>query len=296
MPFGPTGYTYDPEAVEQWCGDAANKTPVFASAGWRIRGSGAGKSAHLHQDIARLQGGTFHVRSQTIGNCVSKGWAAASEWVDLLMRARLGLPQLPRIAAAPYYGFSRVEVGKRRIRGDGSVGAWAAQAAVKLGCLRQQKYGAWDLTDDEQDTYARSWGDRGVPDELEPSARELLISDASLVTSWEHVRDAVFNQNPVVVCSRRGFNDIRDKDGFLKLSRDWGHCWAICSVKDDGRPGALLVNSWGPDWVSGPKTHDQPDGTGWIDAATIDRIVSEEPDSFAVSDFSGFTPNPWVMI
>lgn len=290
------GWVYDPEEVARWVASPANKAPVFAASGYKLRGSGSGKMALLYQDVRRIRN-SFKLRSQRIGNCVSKGWSSATSYVDTIQRDRFGLPQLAEIAATPYYGFSRVEVGGRKIRGEGSVGAWAAKAAVQYGCLRQQVYGRYDLTTDDDDVLSAQWGDRGVPDDIEPQARELLVSSTSLVTRWEEVVDAVYNRCPVVVCTRHGFGDRRDQDGFVRRQGIWGHCWWISAVDDNPkRPGALLTNSWGSSWASGPKRHDQPDGTVWIDAEEVDLCVREEPDSFAIAGLRGLEPDPWVMI
>tara|TARA_R110000868_G_scaffold228799_2_gene481762 strand:- start:833 stop:1066 length:234 start_codon:yes stop_codon:yes gene_type:complete len=54
------------------------------------------------------------------------------------------------------------------------------------------------------------------------------------------------------------------------------------------RPGLCCMNSWGPNWISGPKRHNQPDGSGWVDAETCDRMLRVQPDSYAVSGFVGF--------
>ena len=53
------------------------------------------------------------------------------------------------------------------------------------------------------------------------------------------------------------------------------------------RPGGLLVNSWGTDWISGPTRLDQPGGSFWADADVIDGMLSQE-DSFAMSNYIGY--------
>jgi hypothetical protein len=51
-----------------------------------------------------------------------------------------------------------------------------------------------------------------------------------------------------------------------------------------------VVNSWGPNWVSGPKRHNQPDGSFWCDADTLERYILSANDSWAYSNFNGFPP------
>lgn len=54
------------------------------------------------------------------------------------------------------------------------------------------------------------------------------------------------------------------------------------------RPGLLCLNSWGPNWVDGPKwPEDMPEGSFWVDAETAGRMLAGE-DSFAVSGPDGF--------
>jgi hypothetical protein len=53
------------------------------------------------------------------------------------------------------------------------------------------------------------------------------------------------------------------------------------------RPGLLLVNSWGPSWISGPTRHDQPPGSFWVDADVVNRMLGMR-DSYAISGFEGY--------
>ena len=60
--------------------------------------------------------------------------------------------------------------------------------------------------------------------------------------------------------------------------------------KANGSPedGALLANSWGTLWVSGPRwPDDMPDGCFWVTRRDIEAILSQG-DSFAVGGVSGF--------
>ena len=55
----------------------------------------------------------------------------------------------------------------------------------------------------------------------------------------------------------------------------------IAGVRFD-RPGACIVQSWGPMMPTGPQELDQPDFTFWADQAVIERILAEG-DSWALS-------------
>lgn len=48
--------------------------------------------------------------------------------------------------------------------------------------------------------------------------------------------------------------------------------------------------SWGT-WNSGPKRHDQPDGSFWIDAEDLENRILKTGDCWAYSGYEGFKPN-----
>jgi len=114
----------------------------------------------------------------------------------------------------------------------------------------------------------------------------------SQVQSWEDFRDAIAAGYPVLFCSRlSALNATRDADGFVKTEKEWNHAWLGAGIDDTDRPGACLINSFGPDWASGPKRHNQPDGSVWIDAKIIDYHCRKSRDSYALSLYKGF-PKP----
>jgi hypothetical protein len=50
-----------------------------------------------------------------------------------------------------------------------------------------------------------------------------------------------------------------------------------------GRDGALLQNSWGKSWVSGPRwPDDQPEGSFWASRTDIEAAL-KQGDSWAIS-------------
>jgi hypothetical protein len=287
------GYAYDWQEVERFV--SSLRRPVFGVAAAPLRDTGKGKTVLLHKHLEKVAG-QFRVHHQTIGDCVSHGWGLA---VDILKAVEISLHGererwAAETATEPIYAFSRVEVGGGRLgNGDGSIGAWAARAVAEYGTLLRQKYGRNDLRR-YSGNRARTWGRRGagVPDELEPTSRQHPVRTVSLVTSYEDARDAIANGYPVPVCSNQGFRDRRDSQGFAKASGSWAHCMCFVAVDDQKeRPGLLCVNSWGPHWINGPKRHGQPDGSFWVDADTVDRMLRRDPDSYSVSGFEGYPDN-----
>lgn len=267
-------------------------------------GEGRGRTVCLHTIWQRAADRAFPVWTQGIGDCVGQGWALALTVLLGVRAARRRQDDLPTldVASEPIYAGSRVEIGQRQVgRDDGSVGAWAARWVVEYGVLYRLPYHGQGV---DLSTYsprlARQWGWDGVPDPLEPIARQRPIGTAQLVTSYEQARDWIATtQGPVVACSDQGFDDRRDAQGFAKPQGTWNHCMCFVAVDDSGRrPGLLCCNSWGPSWISGPTRLDQPPGSFWVEADVADRMLAQN-DSFGVSDLTPVDPTPdvsaWVM-
>lgn len=230
----------------------------------------------------------------TISNCVSQGTAYcvdAAKAVDIWIKKEFEL-WVAETATEDIYGGSRVQIGKGRLgSGDGSVGAWAARYVNEYGALARGKYGDIDLSV-YNGNVARSWGmpSKGAPSLLIPIAKEHPIQTVSLVSTYEEVRDLIANGYAVSICSNQGFSAKRDKDGFAKPQGSWAHCMSILGVDDSfSRPAVLIQNSWGT-WNSGPKRHDQPDGSFWCDAEVLQRNILSRKDSWAFSGYEGYKP------
>lgn len=262
---------------------------------WRIAAAARGEQRYPTRD----QG--------PVGTCVSFGGAAAVE-VRLGVQHWLGKRSDPggEIASEVLYAGSRVEAngGRCPIPGqDGSLGEWLAVWLSKGGALKRKAYENHDLT--KYDTRrAKKWGDEGVPDELEPLARENVISSV-LVRTAADAEKALRQGYPIFVCSNQGFGSLsgkskRDAEGFLRPQGQWSHCMAIIGYRED-RPGFLILNSWGEDWIEGPlgKHGDIPLGSFWAETAVVHRMLMQG-DSYAVSDVGGFPktridPADWIV-
>ncbi len=262
--------------------------PLLTDAGAPIVGTGAGKVVLLHKIIEKVRG-SFVNRVQRIGDCVSFGTAGA---LEASYAADIAIRNQPEkwvdIATEWVYGTSRVLVGKGRLgNSDGSVGAWAAKAAFEHGNLFRERYGTHDLSA-YSGQRAKSWGYRSLPLELERTADNYQTpSMPTLCRSYSEMRDAIANGYGVAVCSNYGFRDTRDSQGFSRKSGSWAHCMHFHGVDDTpGRPGALCQNSWPATWISGPKRHDQPEGSFWVDAETIDGMLRQN-DSYILPGLNG---------
>jgi hypothetical protein len=283
------GWVDRPKDVDSFV--ASLRYPVFGQAcrAFGIQDSGEGKVVLLHKAVERVVG-HVPIHNQKIGDCVSHGFGSGVDFltcVEIDMHGESEEWQGETVTET-IYGSSRVEIGGGQLgNGDGSLGAWGAKAVKEYGTLLRKKYGGWDFTN-YSGNMAKTLGRKGMPDELEPTAREHRVRTVSLVQSYEEARDAICNGYPVPVCSMQGFKSRRDNDGFARPEGQWAHCMLFCGADDkSGRPGLLCLNSWGSDWIQGPKRHDQPDGSFWVDAQTCTKML-RSGDSYALSGYEGY--------
>lgn len=260
--------------------------PFFSAAAADLSGTGAGKTVLLYEACRKVMGRDHDPGPQKIGDCVSWGWSGCVDILACLEALRDGLEEFSwelRTCTEAMYALSRVEFGNfDGSYEDGSVGAWASEAASKGGTLSRKRLGEYDPQ------RAKEWGAKGLPNDLEPEARQHLVKTVSMVTSFEQARDAIANGYPVAVCSGVGFNGKRDSAGFIRRRGGWNHCMKFIGSDDQGRPGLLNANSWGNDHADEPKgAHDIPANCWWVDAEDCDRMLKER-DSFALSQFDGY--------
>jgi hypothetical protein len=287
-----SGWIHKPAEVDLYC----NIHKPFQTVGSAIIKDGKGETVLLHKALLAVRK-SWPYYVQTIGDCVGHGYARASM---ILMACEIYYDRQKEVYAGDIssevvYGLSRVEIGRGQLgNDDGSVGAWGAEA-VKMGVVLRRFYtnsnanATYDLRDYNPEL-AKTFGYKGVPDMIEEIGKKTPIKTASLCKTYEEARAALANHFPVVVCSGQGFVDKRDKDGFCRPSGSWAHCMVFLGVDDNSkRPGLLCDNtSWGH-YTSGPKRfQEDQEGMFWVDADTADKMLRNQPDSYAVSNFIGF--------
>ena len=240
---------------------------------------------------------SFLANGSIVHNCVSQAWGLSVDILDAIQISRGKGEWIAKAATEVIYAGGRVEVGDGRIRGDGMHGSLAGNWCKDYGILLRKPYldGKYDFSE-YSGSKARKWAHKcrtctpwggGVPDELEPLAKEHPVKTITLVTSWEQARDALYNGYPIAVCSSYGFDSDRDSQGFAEHNTIWYHSMALAGMDDTNkRPGGLFINSWG-DWIKGPTRLDQPSGSFWVDAGVIDEMLKQE-DSFALSNYIGY--------
>lgn len=268
-------------------------------------GTGQGKTRLLYRDYKQVHGHDYRPRSQgQAPSCVGQAAAAGADFLAATQIKKFGTERPPRAgaSAAIIYGLSRHQIGQIKAGfGGGSHCIWACKAMQRYGVVPMVEY--HDLGVDLSDPSAKlcvQYGSTGVPPPLQDIARQHSVIEYIKIDTFEELRDAIQNGCPVIVGSRQGFGPksgaIRDSDGFLVPPRylfrrsTWSHAMLFIGVRDTGRKGALILNSWGPRWVSGPKMFDdEPEGCFWADRRVVNSMLSHG-DTYAIHCFVGY-PN-----
>lgn len=252
-----------------------------------------------------LFGKTLPAHRQTIGDCVSHGWGRAIQDLVFIDMARAGQDgaSAVEIATEPIYGFSRVEIGRGQLgNGDGSVGAWAAEAELRYGNLVRKRYSNLDLSVYSGQIAKQLGSPRsGVPDSLEPEAATHVVKLAPLVASDDEAMSALYNLYPIPVCSGQGFTEVRDQFGFCDPKGSWAHCMyarGIAYLFRNGRKilSVIIQQSWGesptgPNKITVHATGREvtlPQGCFAVEFDVFVNRMLKQRDSFAPSGPQGF--------
>jgi hypothetical protein len=309
---GARDWVYDPAQVEAIC--ATLPQPVFSLAGAKIMDAdekiwNAEDGSLFFECETRVLGHTMRANDQTTrGSCVGHGFSRNIQDLmvnDIAIRGEgEEIPAEfsrvdPFVSVEATYGFSRVEIGGGRIKGDGSVGAWAAKAVQKCGVLYRIVY---EIDGKKYDLRKRSaaregeWGKRGVPDPLEPTAREHPVRTITLAGDGEQVWRANLNWYPTPFCSSQGFTTTR-RGGFCEPRGTWHHCMGSCGagIAKGGRKFILLRQSHGDSPTGGAmlvlesgREVTLPEGVFAVELDVIDSMVRRGKDTWVMSGHEGF--------
>lgn len=302
---GGQGWVDDPEAVKVAAAQIAIKQgmPIeFSKVAQNAIAGDDNKDSFLWRAEETVLGKRLGSWDQgPIGTCVSFGWGRGAQDV-LLGNIADGAAEewKSQVATEPIYGGSRVEVGGGRIRGDGSVGAWAARWCSEWGMLFRQQYGDIDLSAYSVEI-SRTWGYRGVPNALEPEAKKFPLTVAQ-VQSASDVWAAIGNGYSVPVCSNVGFDGKPPATGVMEPRGSWGHCMVFRGRFTHPTIGRCIVvqNSWGNylgavavETVESGRV-ELPEGCFAIRLDVAGRMAAQG-DTFAISGAKGFPKRrkPW---
>lgn len=280
------GWVNDPDAVKSVCTELNH--PHFRDTEAFQSTYDGPEDVFLWDACRKVTGDLLPPRNQgQVGSCVSFGTASAIEHLLCVQIATGAGEEYRDLVQEIIYGGSRVEIGGGKIRGDGSVGAWAAKFVSQYGVLPRGVFGTRNLTAYSENR-CREYGRSGVPDELEPLVKQHPVKSVANVRSWDECQAAIRNGYPIAVCSDKGFTMQRDSDGFCSPKGVWQHCMAIVGIRSGKRPGAFILNSWGPNAHTGPRGLGDPSPAGfWADAKVVDRML-KQGDSWAFSHAVGF--------
>lgn len=285
MSYNTNGWVEDQDAI----GAVESEVGVFGSAAPFLVGTGKDKIVCLHDNCTKTNIPFPFTDQESVGSCVAAATAGAN---DILKIEEISDGQREEFKAQTaiehIYYVARVVVGQNRIRGDGAIVAYAIQGIAKQGTLAMLHYGNIDLTKYSADR-CRRWGTgSGYPKSLDSIAKEHTIGQFSRVRSYEECRDSIANGSPVVVGSKYGFSSETDNEGFCRHSTQWNHAMFFCAVDDNSkRKGCLLVNSWGNYLKIRKRKLNQPNGSFWVDAETVDAMM-KNGDAWSISDFNGY--------
>ena len=220
--------------------------------------------------------------AQQIGDCVSFGHGHGNDLLQCI-EIGLGAPAIYHETDTEFiYGASRQVAGILG-RQDGSYGAAAVKAMMTIGMVSRAMLGSDGTYSGQR---AKEWGLSGPPASIENEAGAFKLGASANVTTWDELVAALNNGYPVTICTTQGFTLERDAEGFCKARGRWGHCMFIAGVRFD-RPGACIVQSWGPECPTGPLALAQPTFSFWADRPVIERILAEG-DSWALSKTPAF--------
>lgn len=178
--------------------------------------------------------------------------------------------------------------------GPGSYCGWAAAAATDIGVLPS---GVYPFTGHDLRKFdpgrANSWI-RGPPEELKAVASLYRSEGRYEVHDWADLRGAISRGYPVIIGSSVRFGpkrgQVRSSTGELRarILGSWRHAMVVIACDDRGSGAALVLNSWGDDWVSGPQRFgDEPKGSFWASRWAIECMLSSKSDGYVILPIRG---------
>ena len=259
------------------------KTPLFGATAYRLYGSGEGKLSLPFKSLLKFDPNFGPSERQTTGDCVAHSTRNA---VDITRAVEIDINKEPESFEAR--GANEAIYQSRGHRGQGMTCSSAAKYVhSKGGVLIRKDYGKVDLSKYNSDLGAR----HKIPSSIYTTeAKKHQVKTISLITTVQEARDALSNGYAISVCSGYGFSSRRDNKGIAKRSSGWNHAMAWIACDDTNKRFKetlfLVQNSWGK-WNSGPRVHDQPEGSFWIRERDARGMLAQQ-GAWVFSDVDGF--------
>lgn len=295
----------DPKHTEAFFGNQ----PQIMTAAADILAQDDNADVDLCDIYTEVTGRPWNSRNQNPrGFCVGFGNAKMAT-LSIAMMVKAGEISWPGadVAIEPIYGGSRWEVGTLKHGsniargGDGSVGSWAAEWLLEWGVLLMQKYEQLDLSN-YSESRCDEYGRRGVPDNIEPTAKQYPLKAMTRVDSGDQAWSMIGQLYPLVHCSNQGFTMTRDSNGISRPSGSWAHCagWSgRFTLK--GNKYLRYDNSWdgndsgsgylgGEITVAGDNGEIRLNGNQFlVGLEIVDRMCKSGRETYAMTGPKGFT-------
>lgn len=295
------------ELINSRKGGYADATDACHSYG--LAESGQGQLVIPFQCIEKLYPGGLPGAGQDIGDCVSHGQKNAN-LLTMCCEIVAGKPDevTGRIEVAPEVPPQGVQQGilstealywyRRRAGRDG----WFCGASAKVSITESA---TWvrkaypelgvDLTK-YSGRLATQYGRNPPTGEIAELGLKNLFRTATKCSKFEEIRDLLHNGYGINSCGGESFAEKRDSNGVAARTREgWAHAMAYIGVDDRpathqkyGGPLVLVLNSWGPSWITGPRTIldttvEIPNGSFWAKWSDLSRR-----ECYAMSGHNGW--------
>lgn len=300
---GFVGASYSPEADESFTNylirSGGNPDGGEVARDWGFAGRGEGELLLNFRVVEKVWGkGAMPGPAQTRGDCVSHGCKSACLFAlsheihnrqpDEHTRRIEGKPDVPAKGVSEGVLSTEAIYHFRGHRGDGWFCSAAAEVVCKQsGVVLRKNYadqGGPDLTRYSGSLAGRYYSASQVPSAWKKIYTEHQARTATKLRGPDQVRDFLAAANcGIFFCSGLGWSKTRDENGYSRQTGSWAHSQIFAGfdsrpeiVRKYGEPLVLILNSWGSNWIRGPRRIlgtdiDIPHGSYWAKSSLINR-------------------------